>query len=308
MKNYWLWTAFTFVCVCGSPVYAAEQVDTPVATPPAVSSTEEGEHAEQPEQTDIAHMPHDMQDKKDAAKHEAHSDSAHNHEGKHDDKPQRGYTGARNPRHWGHLDDTYHACKEGMQQSPVNIRQYAEMDLPDLETNYSLAPLHVVNNGHTLQVNYTDGNTLRVDGTTFDLHHLHFHSPSEHYLDGAPYPMEVHFVHKAKDGTLGVIGVMMKLGRENPVIEGIWRNASPVKGEKKVDDVAINAATLLPDNLEYYAYEGSLTTPPCSEGVKWHVLKTPIEISEKQLTAFQNLFPVNARPIQPLNGRVVKGD
>jgi carbonic anhydrase len=219
-----------------------------------------------------------------------------------------GYMGAGAAQHWGDLKEDYHACKGGKAQSPINIAKFLQEDLPDLTGTYVKSPLIVVNNGHTVQVNFSEGSSLSVDGTVYNLLQAHFHTPSEHYLDGAPYPMEVHFVHQAADGTLGVVGAMMKVGEANPAIEGIWQNV-PAAGEtKEVSGVEIAATDLMPENLDYYKYEGSLTTPPCSEKVQWHVLKDTIEISESQLRAFQSVFPVNARPVQPLNVRVVTGD
>lgn len=220
-----------------------------------------------------------------------------------------GYTGSSAAPYWGTLDEGYSLCSTGTAQSPVNIAKFLQEDLPDISPAYKPSPLEIVNNGHTLQVNFTPGSGFTADGVHYNLLQMYFHTPSEHYLDGAPYPMEVHFVHKAEDGTLAVIGAMMKVGAHNPVIEGIWQNA-PIEagGAKSIDSVEINAADLLPASLEYYRYDGSLTTPPCTEGVRWHVLKEPVEVSEAQLKAFQALFPVNARPIQPLNDRIVTGD
>ncbi|MCB9983250.1 MAG: carbonic anhydrase family protein [Rhodospirillales bacterium] len=220
-----------------------------------------------------------------------------------------GYAGGEAAPYWGTLDESYGLCASGQAQSPINIAQFLQEDVPDILPSYKPSPLEVVNNGHTIQVNIAPGSGFDADGAHYNLLQLHFHTPSEHYLDGAPYPMEVHFVHKADDGTLAVIGAMMKIGAHNPVIEGIWQNA-PIEagGSKHIDSVEINAADLMPVSLEYYKYDGSLTTPPCSEGVRWHVLKEPIEISEMQLKAFQALFPVNARPVQSLNERVITGD
>lgn len=218
-----------------------------------------------------------------------------------------GYVGAGAANHWGELDPSFEACGKGSAQSPINIEAYKQADLQDLNAVYKDTPLEVVNNGHTVQVNYEAGSTLDLGGQSFELLQFHFHTPSEHYLDGAPFPMEVHFVHKAADGTLGVIGVMMKVGEHNPVIEGIWQNV-PAAGETKtVGNVRLVATDLMPAEKGYYKYDGSLTTPPCSEGVKWYVMKDPIEISEAQLIAFQSVFPVNARPIQALGDRLVTG-
>lgn len=219
------------------------------------------------------------------------------------------YEGDNAAAYWGTLDEAYALCAEGKSQSPINISKFLQEDVPDILPAYTPSPLHVVNNGHTIGVHFAQGSGFRANNVNYNLHHAHFHTPSEHYLDGAPYPMEVHFVHKTQGGTLGVIGVMMKVGAHNKVIEGIWQNA-PIQsgGEKKVESVEISAADLMPESLDYYKYDGSLTTPPCTEGVQWHVMKEPIEISETQLKAFQALFPVNARPVQPLNGRIVTGD
>ncbi|MCB1652117.1 MAG: carbonic anhydrase family protein [Alphaproteobacteria bacterium] len=219
-----------------------------------------------------------------------------------------GYDGPGAAKHWGDIDTANEACKSGKSQSPINIARFLQEDLPDLHPTYAEASLDIVNNGHTVQINFAPGSKLEVGGITYDLLQLHFHTPSEHYLDGAPYPMEMHLVHKAEDGTLGVVGVLIKVGEANPEIEKIWQNVPPAGREVSVQDVSINAANLLPESLDYYRYEGSLTTPPCTEGVQWHVLKDTIEVSEDQLRAFQSVFPVNARPVQPLNERVIIGD
>ncbi len=220
-----------------------------------------------------------------------------------------GYNGGKAAPYWGTLDGAYGLCASGKEQSPVNVAKFLQEDVPDIMLSYNPSSLAVVNNGHTIQVNYDAGSSFQAGGVTYNLLQLHFHTPSEHYLDGAPYPMEMHFVHKADDGTLAVVGVMMKIGEHNPVIEGVWQNA-PIQagGSKSIEGVKINAADLMPASMAYYKYDGSLTTPPCTEGVRWHVMKEPIEISEMQLKAFQALFPVNARPVQPLNDRVITGD
>jgi len=218
-----------------------------------------------------------------------------------------GYFGPGAAHKWGDLSEAYQVCKTGGQQSPINIDAYVQEALPPLALSYNPAPLVVGNNGKSVEVEQLDG-TFDAYGKAYKLDHLHFHTPSEHYIDGAPYPMEVHFVHKANDGALAVVGVMLKVGDHNPVIEGIWQNVPQVGESKNVEGVEINVADLLPVDKGYYAYDGSLTTPPCSEGVKWHVMKDPIELSADQLTAFQAVFPVNARPIQALGARKVSGN
>lgn len=216
------------------------------------------------------------------------------------------YSGAEAFQHWGDLSAEFHACKSGVRQSPIDINEYNAAHLPPLHPSYRPGTLEVINNGHTIQVNTANSSGLEVNDKMYQLLQFHFHTPSEHYVDGAPYPMEVHFVHKAADGTLGVVGVMMQLGKENSAIRRIW-SAMPATTEDHAGLVTMSAGDLLPANLDYYKYEGSLTTPPCSEGVQWHVAKTPIEISAAQLREFQALFSMNARPVQPLHSRDVQG-
>ena len=139
-----------------------------------------------------------------------------------------------------------------------------------------------------------------VGDERFELLQFHFHTPSEHYINGTPFPMEVHFVHRSQNGELAVLGVMFKVGETNPALDTLWKAAG------SDTPVSVSTEDLLPQKLNYFRYDGSLTTPPCSEGVKWHVVPYPVSVSEEQLLAFQGLFPVNARPIQPKHGRVVK--
>ena len=219
-----------------------------------------------------------------------------------------GYTGAGAAALWGDLAPEFEVCKTGTQQSPINIDKFIQAELPRLTYAYSPSPLSVSNTGRSVQVNYAPGSHLTLDEKVFELQSFQFHTPSEHYLDGAPYPMELEFIHKAEDGAMAIISVLVKVGAHNPVIEGIWQNVPAAGQSKSVDSVGLSAEDLMPEDKSYYTYEGSLTSPPCTEGVVWYVLKEPIEISEKQLTAFQGVFPVNARPIQPLGGRTIQGD
>lgn len=193
--------------------------------------------------------------------------------------------------------------KIGIQQSPVNITQFMKGDLADIKFDYKDIPLDVVNTGHTIQANAAPGSMATFDGAAYQLAQIHFHTPSEHYMDGSPYPMEAHFVHKNDKGDLAVIGVMMKVGGANQTIQKMWDNIG-----KKPEGLTVSPYDLLPAKPEYFRYDGSLTTPPYTEGVQWHVMQQPIEISEAQLLAYQTLFPHNARVLQPLNGRVLKGD
>ncbi len=217
-----------------------------------------------------------------------------------------GYKGDIGPDKWGDLSPKYKLCKTGKEQSPIDIRNTKKADLPKINFNYQKTKLNVVNNGHTIKVKYDKGSYIKYEDRRCDLLQFHFHTPSEHLINGRAFPMEVHFVHKCDDGNLLVIGVMMRQGKENPVIEDIW-NVMPKKAGKTVEsDLRINAKDLLPKNRAYYTYPGSLTTPPCSEGVTWIVMKEGIEVSQEQIDEFRKLYDMNSRPVQPINDRTIK--
>lgn len=213
-----------------------------------------------------------------------------------------GYAGAHGPEHWG---DMYATCR-GKAQSPVDIRQtqMATVATP-IAFDYRDSRLTVTNNGHTIQGDYDPGSFMTVGGTRYELLQFHFHRPAEERVQGRVFPLDAHLVHRAADGTLAVVAVLFNEGAPNPTIETVWRQLPTRSGGQRAPaNVVINAATLLPSDRSYYAYMGSLTTPPCSEGVRWHVLKTPLSVSTMQLHTFP--FPMNARPVQPLNDRVVE--
>lgn len=177
-------------------------------------------------------------------------------------------------------------------------------DLAEIRFGYKSSPLKIVNNGHTIQVNIAAGSSATIDGDAYQLLQFHFHTPSEHNARGGSFPMEVHLVHKNAAGQLAVVGVFMKEGEHNDFIQNIWNSMPAHEGTVDVD-TAINAETLLPREHEFFRYAGSLTTPPCSEGVKWSVMNHPIEISAAQIAQFRGVFALNARPVQPLNGRPI---
>jgi carbonic anhydrase len=209
-------------------------------------------------------------------------------------------------KQWHELDAAFEKCASGVAQSPVDIGKTVKANLPALEIKYSSTVLSLTNNGHTIQANLPAGNTLTVGGQKYELLQLHFHTPSEETLGGKHLPMVTHFVHRNAAGELGVLGVLMKQGKHSTAYEPIFSHLPRPKQRIEVDELALDLAALLPESKGYYAYEGSLTTPPCSEGVSWMVLKTPVEVGAKQIKAFQRLFKKNARPVQPLNGRVIK--
>lgn len=215
------------------------------------------------------------------------------------------YSGETGPSHWGELKDEYFMCKEGKNQSPVNLNRFANADLQKLKITYAGNAVNIIDNGHTLKIETNIGNKIVVDGITFTLKQFHFHTPSENMINGKRYPMEAHFVHSDKDGNLAVIAVMFKEGEENMGIKKIIEQL-PKEKNKKVGLIQMfNPGELFPRKLEYYRYSGSLTTPPCSEGVRWIVIKTPAEASKEQIEAIRKIVGKNNRPIQPLNARVI---
>jgi len=222
------------------------------------------------------------------------------------------YDGATGPAHWGDLDPDYTPCKVGKEQSPVDIRSAEKAELPALRFEYKSNPLkYLVNNGYTIRVNYHDapgsGNFLIVGDKRYQLTQFHFHRPSEEYIHGKPYDMEVYLMHQANGGEIVGVTGFLKAGQENATIRQLWEHMPKTAGnEQEIPGVVVDPVGLLPRDTSYYMYRGSLTAPPCTEGVTWFVLKTPMEISAKQINAFAKLYPHDVRPLQPLNGRVVK--
>lgn len=218
-----------------------------------------------------------------------------------------GYGGKNGAKHWGDMESGFAACKIGKEQSPIDIKtaQAKPANLEPIGFNYSGGAAEVVNNGHTVQVNLPAGGKINLAGGEYQLLQFHFHTPSEEKINGKPYPLVAHFVHKNADGKLAVVAVLFKQGKENAALKPVF-DALPAKEGETVKLDALNPADVLPAERTYYAFTGSLTTPPCSEGVRWQVLKTPVELSKGQLAAFSKLYKMNARPVQPLNGREVQ--
>lgn len=221
--------------------------------------------------------------------------------------PHWEYQGHHGPAHWGEMNKDYEVCGLGKQQSPIDIRQTEKKaDLPELGFDYSTSPLKIINNGHTVQVNIESGGGLMIGGKAYRLVQFHFHTPSEERINGKAYSMVAHLVHRNEAGNLAVVAVLIRKGRENPALKTVFDNmpvgAGPVHS---VEGLGINAADLLPATRGYYHFPGSLTTPPCSEGVSWYVLSTPVEASLGQIKTFKQLYQHNARPVQPLNGRTI---
>ncbi len=217
-----------------------------------------------------------------------------------------GYQGHEGPEHWGELSPKYATCARGSNQSPVNLVGMVEGELPGLKVAYAPGGTEVLNNGHTIQVNVAPGDAFSVRGHRFELKQFHFHSPSENTIEGRSYPMEAHFVHADADGNLAVIAVMFEEGPANAELAKAWALMPEHAGEKAQLAQPIAISALLPSDLDYYRFNGSLTTPPCSEGVRWYVMKRPMTLSAEQLEKFRHVMHHdNNRPVQPLNARIV---
>jgi carbonic anhydrase len=223
-----------------------------------------------------------------------------------DHGPQWGYEGAHGPAKWGELAPDFAECKLGREQSPIDIRGAKRGKLPALDFAYAGGSAEVVNNGHTIQVDLNDGGTLTLDGVPYKLVQFHFHAPSEEKIKGKAYPMVAHLVHRNADGGLAVVAVMFKQGKANAALKPVFGGMPGAAGEKKPLAGGFDAGQLLPQSRGYYRFMGSLTTPPCSEGVRWQVLKQPVEVSKAQIDAFRKLYRHNARPVQSLNGRKIE--
>ena len=221
-------------------------------------------------------------------------------------KAHWGYSGNQGPKNWGNLSTAYVLCKDGQMQSPVDISQTQSAGMAELKLDYLATPLSIVNNGHTIQVNYRPGSHLVSGQHSYKLLQFHFHTPSENTTNGRPYAMEMHLVHRDAEGQLGVVAVFFKEGGSNIALQEIWNHLpKDVNKETHIDGIVVNAHDLLPRSQDYYRFVGSLTTPPCSEGVQWYVFKEPVEASRQQIQAFSALIGNNARPVQPVGHRLV---
>lgn len=216
------------------------------------------------------------------------------------------YAGHGGPKEWGELDKGFATCQLGKLQSPVDIRGAKVADLPPIKFDYKPAPLKIIDNGHTIQVNYAPGSSIEVGGTHYELVQFHFHKPSEEKIAGKAHDMVAHLVHRDAAGKLAVVAVLLDKGGANPAIKTIWSNLPREKEKETSADATVDAAALLPADRGYYTFTGSLTTPPCSEEVRWFVLKSPVRLEQSQVMAFGKLYPMNARPTQPLNGRTIE--
>lgn len=220
-----------------------------------------------------------------------------------------GYEGHTGPAHWAKLNPDFNQCDRGKRQSPIALDRATTLQGPAeaIEFQYEAVAGSVLNNGHTIQVDLAPGNHLSVRGKRFELVQFHFHHPAEEQINGKTYPMVAHMVHRSAEGELAVLAVQLTTGAANPAIRTVWTHMPLDKDDRvPLPSPGLNPAGLLPQDQRYFQYMGSLTTPPCSEGVLWLVLKTPVTLSPAQLTLFGQLFPNNVRPLQPSNDRPVR--
>ena len=240
--------------------------------------------------------------KPDAVAHAAapavvHADAGH---------PHWSYQGDAGPAAWASLKPEFASCGNGQRQSPIDIRDGIKVELDAVRFAYRPSAFRVVDNGHTVQVNVAPGSTIEVMGRRYALQQFHFHRPSEERIDGRRHEMSVHLVHRDAEGRLAVVAVLLDRGAAQPLLQTVWNNLPLEKHDELRPRAVLDPAELLPEDRRYYSYMGSLTTPPCSEGVLWLVLQRTLSASAGQIDLFARLYPMNARPIQPAAARLIK--
>ena len=216
------------------------------------------------------------------------------------------YMGIEGPEHWGLLSEAYMTCEAGDRQSPINIETTQKpQSQQTLKFQYAPTRIFEVNNGHTIQVSHESGCKADLNGRPYRLRQFHFHDPSEHHIDGKTFPMEMHLVHQNAEGQILVVAVLMETGADEPVLTKLW-DWLPDQIEREVSlPLKTNIGAILPENPRFYSYSGSLTTPPCTEGVKWIVLKDPITIAQQDVEKFVEIIGYSARPVQPVGDRQI---
>ncbi|MCC6073409.1 carbonic anhydrase [Massilia sp. GCM10020059] len=216
------------------------------------------------------------------------------------------YDGEFGPANWSKINAKWSQCGQGGRQSPIDIRDGMKVDLEKLAFDYKPSSFSVIDNGHTVQVNVAGGNYLTVQNRSYELVQFHFHRPSEERINGKSFEMVVHLVHRDVEGRLAVLAVLLERGAGHNMIQTVWNNLPLEKHDTVQPSVVLDIAEMLPERRDYYTYMGSLTTPPCTEGVLWLVMKQPMQASPQQMAIFSRLYPFNARPVQAHSGRVIK--
>lgn len=216
------------------------------------------------------------------------------------------YEGETGPANWAKLRPDYAACATGKRQSPIDIREGIRVNLENIRFDYKSMQFRIVDNGHTVQVNVGEGSSITVMGKRYTLQQFHFHRPSEERVNGRMYDMSVHLVHRNDEGQLAVVAVLLEKGAEHPLIQTLLNNLPLEQDSEMAPEESIDLSRLLPESRAYWTYMGSLTTPPCTEGVLWMVLKQPMPVASEQVAIFSRVFRNNSRPVQAANGRLIK--
>lgn len=216
------------------------------------------------------------------------------------------YEGDSGPANWSKINVDWAKCGNGNRQSPIDIRDGMKVELEQISFDYHPSSFNVVDNGHTVQVGVSGGNYITVQNRMFELQQFHFHRPSEERINGKAFEMVVHLVHRDAEGRQAVLALLLERGVPQATIQTVWNNLPLEKFETMHPSILLDPAEMLPARRDYYTYMGSMTEPPCSEGVLWLVMKQPVQASPAQMALFSRLYPLNARPIQPGNGRIIK--
>ena len=215
------------------------------------------------------------------------------------------YEGETGPANWGR-HPKWSQCATGSRQSPIDLRDGMKVDLEPIAFDYKPSAFNVIDNGHTIQVNVGPGNTITLQNNSYELTQFHFHRPSEERINGKGFEMVIHLEHKDSAGKVAVVAVLLERGRAQNMIQTVWNNLPLEKNDTVTPSIVLNVADVLPARRDYFTYMGSMTEPPCTEGVLWMVMKEPVQASPAQMALFSRLYPLNARPIQSSSGRVVK--
>lgn len=292
--------AMRYVCQTDKPAVALAEPKPAMAktiaeTPKTASAKPE---AEKPVETKVEKKPEIVAGKTTEKK------PAEGKKGSH--KTHWTYEGKEGPDNWGKLSPEFATCDAGRNQSPINIEDSVHASIKSLKAIQKFQAKDIFNNGHTVQINFKEGNMLALDNAAFQMKQVHFHSPSENTIKGKSFPLEAHFVHADSKGNLAVIGVMFTEGKTNPALAKLWDQMPTEEGEPTILKNRVIPSELIPETKSYYRFSGSLTTPPCSEGVRWLLMKTTLTASKEQIEAFKHaVHHDNNRPVQALNGRVI---
>jgi carbonic anhydrase len=216
------------------------------------------------------------------------------------------YEGESGPANWSKINADWAKCGTGNRQSPIDLRDGIKVNLEQISFDYHPSSFSEVNNGHTIQVTVGGGNFITVGNMVYELQEFHFHRPSEEKINGKGTEMVIHLVHKSAEGKIAIVAVLLERGQPHRLMQTIWDNLPLEKFDTVAPSIVLDPTDALPERRDYFTYMGSLTEPPCTEGVLWMVFKQPMQASPAQMALFSRLYPLNARPVQPTAGRMVK--